>query len=67
MKVKVTIEEIVVQEFEVEVSNMENAYEEVYRKYRNGELVVEDPECHGASVMIHDEDGNETEWFDLHV
>lgn len=67
MKVKVTIEEIVVQEFEVEVSNMENAYEEVYRKYRNGELVVEDPECHGASVMIHDEDGNGTEWFDLHV
>jgi hypothetical protein len=67
MKVKVTIEEIISQTFEVEVSDMGKAYDEVLEKYKNGELVVESPEVHGASVMIHDEDGNETEWFDLHV
>jgi hypothetical protein len=67
MKVKIAIEEIIVQEFEVEVSSMENAYDEVFEKYKNGELVVEDPECHGASLMIYDENDNETEWCDLHV
>lgn len=67
MKVKVIIEEIISQEFEVEVDSMEESYDQVFKKYRNGELVVDSPSIVAANVMICDEDGNETEWVDLHI
>lgn len=67
MKVKVIIEEIISQEFEVEIDSMEDSYDQVLKKYKNGELVVESPSINAANVMICDEDGNETEWLDLHV
>lgn len=67
MKTKIIIEEIISQEFEVEVSDLNNAYKEVQQMYRDGKLVVEDPKLTQANVMIFDEDGKETDWSDLHV
>lgn len=67
MKVKITIEEVISQEFEVEVSNLDNAYEEIRGMYRSGKLVVEDPCLTQASVHICDKNGEETDWLDLHV
>lgn len=67
MKVKVIIEEIISQEFEVEVTDMEKSYDQVLQEYKNGKLVVDDPSITAANVMICDEDGNETEWIDLHI
>lgn len=67
MKTKVIIEKVISQEFEVEVSSLDNAYDEVRQMYRDGKLVVDDPKLTQANVMIPDEDGNETDWCDLHV
>lgn len=67
MKLKVTIEEVVSQEFEVEVSSLENAYKEVREMYVGGKIVVEDPNLIEANVMICDENGIEGYWNNLHV
>ena len=67
MKVKVAIEEFITQTFEVEVSDREHAYEEVRQMYKKGKIVVEDPTLIEASAMIYDENGEETDWNNLHV
>ena len=67
MKVKIAIEEIITQTFEVEVSDLNKAYDEVRQMYRDGKLVVDDPKLTQANVMIPDENGEETDWSDLHV
>ena len=67
MKVKVAIEEIITQTFEVEISDLEKAYDEVRQMYKDSKLVVEDPTLIEASVMIYDENGEETDWSNLHV
>lgn len=67
MKVKVTIEEVISQTFEVEVTDMDHAYDEVRDKYKNGELVLEDPSLTCASVAIHEHDEDISDWLDLHV
>ena len=67
MKTKVIIEEVISQEFEVEVRSLDNAYDEVRKMYRDGKLVVDDPKLTQANAMIPDENGEETDWSDLHV
>lgn len=67
MKVKVIIEEVINQTFEVEVSDLNNAYEEIRKMYKDGKLVVEDPRLTEANVNICDENGEVTDWLDLHV
>jgi len=67
MKVKVIIEEVISQTFEVEVSDLDNAYEEIREKYKKGEVVVVDPCLTEANVNICDEKGEVTDWLDLHV
>ncbi len=67
MKVKVIIEEVISQTFEVEVSNRNKAYEEVRDMYQSGKLVVEDATLIEANVMICDENEEETDWNNLHV
>lgn len=67
MKVKVIIEEVISQTFEVEVTDPDNAYEEIRNMYRSGKLVVEDPCLTEANVNICDENGEVTDWLDLHV
>lgn len=67
MKVKVIIEEVVSQTFEVEVDDIDSVYDQIRDMYKNGTLVVEDPTLIQANVMICDENGEETDWNDLHV
>lgn len=67
MKVKVTIEEVISKTFEVEVDEKEDAYDQIRTMYKNGVLVVESPTLIDANVMIYDENGNETDWNNLHV
>ena len=67
MKVKIAIEEIITQTFEVEVSDLNKAYDEVRQMYKDGKLVVEDPTLVEANVIIYGENGEETDWNNLHV
>ena len=69
MKVKVCIEEIITQTFEVDFEDPESneAYKKVREMYKNKELVVENPILIEANVMIHDKNGEETDWVNLHV
>lgn len=66
-KVKVIIEEIISQEFEIEVPDGVRPYDEVRKQYKDGKLVLEDPSLTQANVMILDDNGEETDWCDLHV
>lgn len=67
MKKKVIIEEVISQTFEVELNDEESEYDQVRKLYIDGKLVVEDPSLTQANVMIYDENGEETDWSDLHV
>ena len=69
MKIKVIIEEIISQEFEVEVSDLNNVYDEIRTKYKNEEIILGNPTLTQANVMIQDEDGtfDHSDWNDLHV
>lgn len=67
MKRKVIIEEVVSQTFEIEVEDGEDAYGKVKKLYQQQKLIVEDPVLIQANVMICDENGEETDWNDLHV
>lgn len=69
MKVKVIIEETISQEFEVEVSNIDNAYDEIRRKYKNAELVLDNASLNNANVLILEDGQNDSEsdWLDLYV
>ena len=67
MKKKVIIEEVISQTFEVELNDEESEYDQVRKLYVDGKLVVEDPSLTQANVMIFDENGEETDWSDLHV
>lgn len=67
MKRKVIIEEVISQTFEVELNEEESEYEQVRTMYKNGNLILEDSSLTQANVMICDENGEETDWSDLHV
>ena len=67
MKRKVIIEEVISQTFEVELNEEESEYEQVRTMYKNGNLILEDHSLTQANVMICDENGEETDWSDLHV
>ena len=67
MKKKVIIEEVISQTFEIELNDEESEYDQVRKLYTDGKLVVEDPSLTQANVMICDENGEETDWSDLHV
>ena len=67
MKRTIIIEEVISQEFVVDIPEGANEYEFVREMYKEGKLVVEDPGLTQANVMICDENGEETDWSDLHV
>ena len=67
MKVKIAIEEVISQEFEVEVSSLENAYEEIREKYMAGLIELNPGEVQSASLLIKDDDSSDSDWLDLHV
>lgn len=66
IKFKVTIEEHVCQEFEVEAANIEEAMEIAQEKYHKGEFVLESGEVTAKLMMAEDEYGAETtEWVEF--
>lgn len=67
MKIKFTIEEVRSQEFEMEVSSIENAYDEIRDSYKDGSIIVDDPQLTEANVLIHNENGEDEDWNNLHV
>lgn len=67
MKVKAIIEEVISKEFEVEVSSLENAYDEIRKMYKDGKLILEDPCLTEANLMVVEEDGSDGGWNNLHV
>ena len=63
MNYKVTIEETIVQDFEVEANSREEAYEIARKKYRDNEFVLESSECNYQQMSIPDEkSGDLKEW-----
>lgn len=62
MKIKITIEETISQEFEVEVSSIENAVTEVQEMYRDGRIVVDNANLLDVQLGIHDKDGVVDNW-----
>lgn len=67
MKKKIIIEEVVSQEFEIEVSEDDDIYKKVRELYKSGELVLNNSKLTEANVMVLDEDGGESDWVNLHV
>lgn len=62
---KITIEEHVIETFEVEAANIEEAMETAQNKYNNGEFVLEPGEVIAKLMMADDGDGNCTEWTEF--
>lgn len=70
MKIKVTIEEVISQDFEIEVSNLGtsgDAYDEIRQMYKDGKLVLDQPRLIEASVGIPEDDGDIHGFVNLHV
>ena len=66
MKFKITIEEHVVETFNVEAENIDQAMEIAEEKYKNGEFVLEPGEVQTKLMMAATEDYEEyTEWVEF--
>jgi hypothetical protein len=65
MKVKVIIEETISQEFEVEVTDLDKAYEEIRDKYKTGILELSNPALLDAQLGILDKNGQVMDWNNL--
>ena len=61
MKITVTIEEHISQDFEVEADTLEKAMQIAEDKYRSGEFVLDDP-CVTARLMMAENNYEVTEW-----
>ena len=61
MKITVTIEEHISQDFEVEADTLEEAMQIAEDKYRSGEFVLDDP-CVTARLMMAENNYEATEW-----
>ena len=62
-KIKVTIEEHIVQAFEIEADNIDEAMEIAEKKYKNGVIVLESGEVQAKLMMAEDpENDTVTEW-----
>jgi len=66
MKRKVIIEEVISQEFEVDIDDTEDEFVKVKEMYKNGTLVVDNASLVQSNVMICDEDGEETDWITIY-
>ena len=63
-KVKVTIEETIVQEFEIEVSDEQDVDEVVRTKYKNAELVLDNATPSSVCYETND-NGDLSGWITL--
>lgn len=64
-KYNITLEEIISQQFTVDIYNEDNIYDEIRSKYLDRQLVLENPSLTELNVMIEDADG-ESDWVNLH-
>lgn len=62
---KITIEEHISQEFEVEATDLEEAMELAQEKYWDGEFVVHPLNTPTARLMLADDGENATEWVEF--
>lgn len=63
-KIKVTIEETISQEFEIEISDEQDIDEVISTKYKNAELVLDNPVL--SSVCYEtDDNGDLSGWITL--
>lgn len=63
MKIKVNIEETVVEEFEVDVPKGIDPYDYISKQYYAGKIVLEPGECQFRQMEIHNlENDTWTEW-----
>ena len=62
MKIKVTIEEHIGQEFEIEADTIEEAMQIAEQKYYDGEFVVDAFNAPTAKLMMADDGRYQTEW-----
>ena len=66
MRWKVTIEETVSEEFEVEATSMKEAEEIARGKYKSGEFVLAPGNLTSALMEVQSEDGCEcTDWIEI--
>ena len=65
MKIKVTIEEHIGQEFEIEADTIEEAMQIAEQKYYNGEFVVNSFNAPNAKLMMADDGQHQTEWEEI--
>lgn len=66
MKRKVIVEEVISQEFEIDIDDTEDAFAKVKEMYKNETLVVDNASLIQTNVMICDEDGEETDWITIY-
>ena len=61
----IAIEETIVQEFKIEASDIGEALEIAEKKYKSGELVLEDAEAQFVQMCANDGLGDCTEWTQI--
>ena len=65
MKIKVTIEEHISQEFEIEAEDIGDALEKAEQMYNSGELVVDAFNAPTCKLMMADDGEMTTEWVEF--
>jgi len=65
MKIKVTIEEHISQEFEIEAEDIGDALEKAEQMYNGGELVVDAFNAPTCKLMMADDGEMTTEWVEF--
>lgn len=62
MRYTITIEETVTKDFEIEVSDADEAYEIAEQKYKSGEFILDSGECQFRQIAITKPSNEATEW-----
>lgn len=66
MKYKVTIEETISDDFEVEANSLSEAKQKAISDYKDGKIVLESGELQQSKIMVVSNDYNEkTDWEEI--
>ena len=65
MKFTINIEEYINQEFEIEANNSSEALEIAIQKYKNSEIVLENPYISGRQIAIAKPNGEDVAWVEF--
>lgn len=61
MKQKITIEETISQEFEIEVDSCEEAQEKGIELYKAGKLILDNPQVTDRNILV----GEDSSWVNF--